>query len=217
MINERIQKMYSRMHFIASSALIVGIGIIILSLAFYFIVLKGDSKFTDILIWVIFAGLSLSSIGYWIIRNVKKLATLDAQEFKFDSNLISLFFGVAILWIIVGVPFLYFFPIWGVVITFVFFGIFFDIVRLIILIQKAKNRESMDKIGFKEFILMAWRLIYPQVRHDHISHRLITIVGWVVSFFSWFILFPIYFGVIQRMIYFVMYGDEKKKWMVVKE
>lgn len=217
MLNERIQKMYSRMNFIASSALISGIGIVILALAFYFVILKGDSKFTDILVWILFAGLSLSSIGYWIIKNIKKLATLDAQEFRFDSNLISLFFGVAILWIIVGVPFLYFFPIWGIVITFVFFGIFFDIVRLIILIQKAKNKESTNKIGLKEIVFMVWRLIYPEVRHDRISHRLITIIGWIASLFSWFILFPIYFGVIQRMIYFVMYGNEKKKWMVVKE
>lgn len=217
MINGRIQKMYSRMNFIASSALVLGVGITILSVAFYFIILKGDPKFTDILIWIIFVGLSLISISYWIIKNIKKIAIFDAQEFRFDSNFISLFFGVAILWIIAGVPFLYLFPIWGIAITFVFFGIFFDIVRLIILIQKAKNKELINKVGFKEFVSMVGRLIYPEVRHDNISHRLITIIGWIASLFSWFILFPIYFGVIQRMIYFVMYGNEKKKWMVIKD
>ncbi|MCB9810400.1 zinc ribbon domain-containing protein [Candidatus Nomurabacteria bacterium] len=59
-----------------------------------------------------------------------------------------------------------------------------------------------------------WRLIYPKVKYDKAWHRVVMVVGWVVSIPTYFLLFPIYFGIIQRVIYFVAYGDNKDKWLI---
>jgi len=59
------------------------------------------------------------------------------------------------------------------------------------------------------------KLIYPKVRHNKIWHRIVTVVGWFLSIPTYFLFFPIYFGIIQRIIYFIAYGDSKEKWLIV--
>lgn len=61
--------------------------------------------------------------------------------------------------------------------------------------------------------------IYPPVRQDVRWHRIMKVVGWTLSIISiWFfpITFVIYFGLIQRAILYIVYGDNKEKWLKVK-
>jgi hypothetical protein len=58
--------------------------------------------------------------------------------------------------------------------------------------------------------------IYPPVRQDVRWHRIMKVIGWALSvasvtFFP--ITFAIYFGLIQRAILYIAYGDNKEKWL----
>lgn len=60
-------------------------------------------------------------------------------------------------------------------------------------------------------------LVYPKVRQDKMWHRLIFVFGWLISIVSliWFpITFIVYFGIIQRGIYFIVYGEDKSQWLI---
>lgn len=70
-----------------------------------------------------------------------------------------------------------------------------------------------EKTPWQKFLA----LIYPKVRQDKAWHRLIFIFGWIISVVSvvYFpITFAIYFGVIQRVIFFIVYGEDKSKWLI---
>jgi uncharacterized membrane protein YvbJ len=74
------------------------------------------------------------------------------------------------------------------------------------------TQDSHKKSWYKFF-----RLIYPKVKQDKAWHRLVFVFGWLVSIVSlvWFpITFAVYFGVIQRGIYFIVYGEDKSKWLI---
>ena len=57
--------------------------------------------------------------------------------------------------------------------------------------------------------------IYPPVRQDKLWLRIMRVVGWTLSILS-VTLFPItfvlYFGVIQRVILYIVYGNKKELW-----
>lgn len=75
--------------------------------------------------------------------------------------------------------------------------------------------HAPEKTPWQKFL----GLVYPKVRHDKAWHRLVFIFGWLISVVSlvWFpITFIIYFGVIQRGIFFIAYGDDKSKWLIKK-
>ena len=59
--------------------------------------------------------------------------------------------------------------------------------------------------------------IYPPVRQDVRWHRIMKIIGWTLSVGSvtlFPITFAIYFGLIQRAILYVVYGDKKEEWLI---
>jgi len=69
---------------------------------------------------------------------------------------------------------------------------------------------------------MEWirKYIYPPVKQDVVWHRIMKVVGWTVSILSlgaFPVTFAFYFGVIQRAILYIVYGEDKSKWMVDKD
>jgi len=61
------------------------------------------------------------------------------------------------------------------------------------------------------------RLIYPRIRHDVMWHRIVLVVGWILSIISlalFPIIFVLYFSIGQRLIFFVVYGKDKSKWQI---
>jgi hypothetical protein len=72
-----------------------------------------------------------------------------------------------------------------------------------------------EETGFQK----VWRWVYPKVRFEKAWHRLVLVIGWLISIMTlWFfpVTFVIYFGIIQRVIYFIAYGDDKSKWLIEK-
>jgi hypothetical protein len=60
-----------------------------------------------------------------------------------------------------------------------------------------------------------FRAIYPKVRQDILWHRVVLVVGWTLSILSlglFPLTFAIYFGIIQRAIFFIVYGKDESKW-----
>lgn len=72
------------------------------------------------------------------------------------------------------------------------------------------KESKFEQIWFGKIL----RLIYPKVRQDKVWHRIVTVIGWVVSIFTYLILLPIYFGIVQRVIYYIAYGDNKDEWLI---
>ena len=64
-----------------------------------------------------------------------------------------------------------------------------------------------------------WNLIYPPVRQDIKWHRVVFVIGWILSIMS-LALFPLvfilYFGAVQRIIFYIVYGEDESKWQRVK-
>jgi hypothetical protein len=63
------------------------------------------------------------------------------------------------------------------------------------------------------------KYIYPVVRQDKRWHRIVKVVGWTISIISltfFPLVFVIYFGVIQRAIFYIVYGEDKDKWLLEK-
>lgn len=58
--------------------------------------------------------------------------------------------------------------------------------------------------------------IYPPIRQDIRWHRIMRVVGWVLSILS-IVYFPLvfilYFAGIQRAILYIVYGDKKERWL----
>lgn len=70
-----------------------------------------------------------------------------------------------------------------------------------------------EKTPWQKFLA----LVYPKVRQDKAWHRLIFVFGWLISIISlvWFLItFVVYFGIIQRGIYFIVYGEDKSQWLI---
>ena len=63
------------------------------------------------------------------------------------------------------------------------------------------------------------KFIYPPVRQDIRWHRVMRVIGWVLSVCS-LALFPLtfvlYFAAIQRAILYIVYGEDKEKWLTRK-
>ncbi len=81
-----------------------------------------------------------------------------------------------------------------------------------------ETRDMSEEVHFRprSRIRVLRRLIYPPINHDVWWHRLVTVVGWVLTcalFYVFFLVIPLYFGVIQRVIYFVVYGKQKESWV----
>jgi len=59
--------------------------------------------------------------------------------------------------------------------------------------------------------------IYPPIRQDIRWHRIMKVIGWVISVCS-IVYFPLvfilYFTVIQRAILYIVYGKNKGKWLI---
>ncbi len=59
------------------------------------------------------------------------------------------------------------------------------------------------------------KYIYLPVRQDKFFLRLIKVVGWilmVVSHVFFPLTFLIYFGVLQRVLLYLVYGEDKAQW-----
>jgi len=58
--------------------------------------------------------------------------------------------------------------------------------------------------------------IYPPIRQDIRWHRILKVLGWILSVGS-LIFFPItflvYFGIIQRIALYIAYGNDKDRWV----
>jgi len=65
----------------------------------------------------------------------------------------------------------------------------------------------------------AVRYIYLPVRQDKFFLRLIKVVGWMLMLIT-HVFFPItfliYFGVFQRVLLYLVYGEDKSKWQPSK-
>jgi len=60
------------------------------------------------------------------------------------------------------------------------------------------------------------KFIYPPIRQDIRWHRIMRVVGWTLSIISlgaFPLTFVLYFAVIQRAILYIIYGDNKEKWL----
>lgn len=58
--------------------------------------------------------------------------------------------------------------------------------------------------------------IYIPVRQDILWHRILDVIGWVLSIGSLFLFpltFTLYFGVIQRVVFYIVYGNDKRRWV----
>lgn len=210
-IKLKVLKLLSRINFVAWSAIIIGF--IVLGISFFLYYITESGQHTEVEGIGVLIGLLLITVGFWMtaqIKNTRK-SNIDLQKIKKKIailNTIALLVGIIIV-----VPILYFFPIWGLGLTVVYVTLLSDITKLYLLALNAKKFPE-ETITLK-FILKKIRIIiYPKINHNKKWHRLVTVTGWIVSIFSYFILFPIFFGVIQRVIYFVIYGDQKEKWLV---
>jgi len=58
-------------------------------------------------------------------------------------------------------------------------------------------------------------IIYPSVKQDILWHRIVRVLGWIISV-STIIFFPltfiVYFGIVQRAIFYIVYGTNKERW-----
>ena len=61
--------------------------------------------------------------------------------------------------------------------------------------------------------------IYLPVRQDKFFLRLIKVVGWtlmVITHIFFPLTFLVYFGVFQRVLLYLVYGEDKSKWQPVE-
>ena len=119
-----------------------------------------------------------------------------------------------VLAILISPVLLYGAPIIGLFAVVYFFSIILNTTKAYYYLNRYMNfnGEKDIKKQSKNF----FTFIYPKINHDVWWHRLVSVVGWIVSICSlWFIIivFPLYFGLIQRVIYFIAYGENKSKWM----
>ncbi|MCK5027474.1 MAG: zinc ribbon domain-containing protein [Candidatus Pacebacteria bacterium] len=82
---------------------------------------------------------------------------------------------------------------------------------------RVADDAQSNSVQSKPLRHIIFRYIYPKVKQNKTWHRLVTVLGWIMSvitlvFFP--ITFVIYFAIIQRVVYFVAYGDEKNKWLI---
>lgn len=215
----RALTMLARINFVAWATFIIGLFVILALVAMYFIFpdfYAYDQKFPNVQQeWLIigFAGLVVAVIGFWMIRQVRTLRKTIHDVLVADKKLMILTIVTLAVGIIIAAPFLVFKSLLGFGLLFIFIALSLDIVKFRLLVWRTKNNTQEIADISKSSLKQIWSLVYPKVRHDKMWHRAVTIIGWVVSFFSYFLLFPIYFGIIQRMIYFIAYGDKREKWL----
>jgi|SRR3989344_884739 len=214
-LNEKLQvrmlTMLARINFISWSTLVIGIGVM-LAAGFLYSISQDDQDF-QVEVIMSGAGLAVAVIGFWMVRQVRALRKSSLDLSEIDKKLTLLTISALLVGAIIAAPLLYLAPIWGIGVAFVFGALLLDMMRLRALAWRTKN-DPEQIITSKSIFKKIKILIYPKINHGNHWHRLITVVGWIVSIFSWFILFPIYFGIVQRIIYFVIYGDKKEKWLI---
>jgi len=231
-LNEKVQiralTMLARINFIAWSTFAIGLIVVLGLVALYFIFpgfYDYDPKSPNLQTqWVMigFVGLIVAVIGFWMVRKTKNLRKSTHNLDGIDKKLMLLTGAALVACALIALPFLISAALigpggpflFGVALMFVFLALLVDIIKFRSLVWRTKNNPQEIVENSKSTFRKIRILIYPKIKHNKIWHRAVTAIGWVVSIFSYFILFPIYFGVVQRIIYFVAYGDKKEEWLV---
>ncbi|GEM_PF-2437112 len=114
--------------------------------------------------------------------------------------------------------FLSIFGLAGFLYTIKLFGCQFTLVYKNYLKNKYSDPEgkTIDSSDY-HFLNFVFRLLYPRVNTEPELHRAVLIVGWLLTFLSVGLAFFVYFGVVQRIIYYVVYGNDVSKWKSVEE
>lgn len=219
-VQVRALTMLARINFIAWLTFVMGILVVCALVVMYFIFpdfYAYDPKFPNVQqqwLMIGFGGLVVAIIGFWMVRQVQTLREKIHDVLIVDRKLMLLTVVTLTVGLIIAVPFLLVNALLGYGLLFIFVALSLDVARFRSLVWRTKNNPQEIVDVSKSSLKQIWKLIYPRVRHDKMWHRAVTIVGWVVSFFSYFVLFPVYFGIIQRMIYFIAYGDKREEWLV---
>ena len=199
-----------RINFFAISSSLVGIA----GLGLGVLMFSGDNE-GDIsygLIVVVVSTLLL--IGSFYIYKQKKNIIKNINNLDYiKKHLARMSFITVLLAFAVSPLLLYGLKIVGLFAVVYFINITWNTAKSYYLLSKYLNYGKIKK---ENMIRKIKPLIYPKVNHNIRWHRFVTVIGWIISVFSFgfiFIIFPIYFGLIQRIIYFVAYGEDKNKWM----
>jgi hypothetical protein len=179
--------------------------------ALFVIFISQEENTFDLLVLLFLVSFFMFFLGYFIesqkskiLKNINNFPFVTKCLFKL--SVILIIFGAISTLLLLGTL-----PALGLFSLFYFISIIFNTVKALYFIKKyqkpktEKSRSNFDLIRF----------IYPKINHEVSWHRLVTVIGWLVSILSvWFIfiVFPIYFIIVQRLIYFVVYGDKKEKW-----
>jgi uncharacterized membrane protein YidH (DUF202 family) len=189
------------------------VGVLALILGGFLIVDSGDSF--ELGIYCVLVGVVLSGVAALLyLENKKILKRLgDLVYIKKHLGIISI---VSLVFGLIATPiFAYVLPLVGIFSLVYFFSILLNTSKAYYFIYKYINFDKQKSKNKNHSKINLLSLIYPKVRHDIWWHRLVSVLGWIISICSlWLIVvvFPLYFGMIQRIIYFVAYGEDKSKW-----
>lgn len=218
-VNIRVQKILQRIGFFGWTATIAGGLLSLAAILFYFFVASGDAPddLFNLLLLAGLGGLAIVAVGLWMLSQKKaalsRIGDLDLVSRKvLGLGVATLFIGV-----VITIPLALVFALWGLVAIVVIVLLTYDIFALSLEIQRLKSHKSNRANGQSASSANLRHLIYPKVKHDKAWHRGITVIGWIATVLSWGLLFPIYFGIVQRIIYFIAYGDNKSEWLAEEE
>lgn len=182
------------------------------------ILFASDSESVSFGIYGIIAAAVLFSSGKFVSIEKKIILSELDNLLHVKKHLAKTSIVSVVLALLISPLLLWGIPILGIFAVFYLLSIIYNTVKVYTYLNKYLGHDVVKSDSKRMAFEEIKRAVYPKVKHDIWWHRLISVIGWILSICSlWFIpvIFPLYFGLVQRIIYYVAYGDNKAKWMVI--